>query len=47
MICGQGCVCAMLRMFWLEPWGGYLWFDLTLYFVTSLLMPPFLHYYFA
>ena len=22
-------------------------FELTVYFVTSLLMPPFLHYYFA
>ena len=35
-----------LMMFWLEPWEGHLWFELTLYFVTSLLIPPFLRYYF-
>ena len=27
--------------------GCFGWFELTLYFVTSLLMPPFLRYYFA
>ena len=37
---------ATCMMFWLEPWEGHLWFELTLYFVTSLLIPPFLRYYF-
>ena len=41
------CGLCQFRMLWLEPWEGHLWFDLTLYFVTSLLMPPFLRYYFV
>ena len=42
-----GCGLCQFRMLWLEPWGGHLWFELTLYFVTSLLIPPFLHYCFV
>ena len=38
---------CQFRMLWLEPWEGHLWFELTLYFVTSLLIPPFLRYYFV
>ena len=39
------CGLCQFRMLWLEPWEGHLWFELTLYFVTSLLVPPFLRYY--
>ena len=42
-----GWVWAMFRMLWLEPWEGHLWFELTLYFVTLLLIPPFLRYCFV
>ena len=41
------CGLCQFRMLWLEPWEGHLWFELTLYIVTSLLIPPLLCYYFA
>ena len=37
-----GCGLCQFRMLWLEPWERHLWFELTLYFVTSRLIPPFL-----
>ena len=39
-----GCGLCQFRMLWLEPWE---WFELTLYFVTSLQIPSFLRYYFV
>ena len=46
-VAGCGLQVCQFRMLWLEPWEGHLWFELTLYFVTSLLIPPFLRYYFV